>query len=105
MIIVDDHVITLMMVVGKETLSPIALKHAFGGHPTDGLCFIKRGQRRHQRNISMLHITMTMVLLAGVWEAEVREEKEEEADEEDETKQAAHNQLCFRFHLSVLILT
>ena len=50
-------------------------------------------------------ITMKMVLLAGVWEAEVREEKEEEADEEDETKQAAHNQLCFRFHLSVLILT
>ena len=62
--------------------------------------FDKAGSEKYQ-----LAIMMTMLLLAGVWEAQIREEKEEKADEEDETKQAAHNQLCFRFHLSLLILT
>ena len=42
---------------------------------------------------------MMMRLLAGIWESNVREEKEENADDKEESKQAAHNQLHFPFHL------
>ena len=48
---------------------------------------------------------MTMLLLARIWESDVREEKKENADDKDETKQATRNQLHFRFHLWILTVT
>ena len=49
------------------------------------------------------HMTMILIniilLLAGIWESKVREEKDEDADDKDENKEAAQNQLHFPFHL------
>jgi len=42
---------------------------------------------------------MMMRLLAGIWESNVREEKDENTDDKEESKQAAQNQLHFPFHL------
>ena len=52
----------------------------------------------------MTLMMVAVVLLARIWESKVREEKEENADEKDETKQAAQNQLHFRFHLRVCLI-
>ena len=53
---------------------------------------------------TMLIMTM-LQLLARIWESKVREEKEENADDEKESKQAAHNQLHFPFHLWMMTVT
>ena len=46
-----------------------------------------------------------MLLLAGIWESNVREEKDENANNEKESKQAAQNQLHFPFHLRMMTVT
>ena len=51
----------------------------------------------------MIATTVTM-LLARIWEANAREEKEEKGTDKDDTKQASNYQLHFRCHLLVVII-